>query len=658
MQQRLVAPIEHEFRTLVSRAAVAFGLALLVGTALIVNGVLAFSAPVTQAIAIALTGWLLGGFVATAWLARTAHLRLPVWLSSLAAIAGIAYALADQGLLSGGVPPLPPVPFGVRVGGPTLLLAGGVASALLLAWVAQVALRGAIEREARFRALLSIGTDWYWELDRELKVTTVASSQGGKSFPHELVLMGRRPWEGALEASAEAWSMLQNTMLTHQPFRDFIVSRRRGPDAVLEHYAVSGEPRIVAGRFAGFWGVVRKVTIEVEARRALAAAKSQAEQASRAKTAFLANTSHEMRTPLHGVLGLARLARESRDERVRQGYLDSLLESAQALSCTISDVLDVSRIEAGRLAIQHAQFDLPALLAGLQRTFDEAARRKGVALRLSVETSLPRQVEGDSLRVRQVLDSLVGNAVKFTDRGLVQVRVETAAPDRIRFVVTDTGPGVAPELLERLFEPFTQADESDTRRVGGLGLGLWIARQLTERMGGEIHAVSTPGLGSSFRVELPLPECEAAPAMPPRYPSRRAVVAGLRVLLVEDNALNRLIASTMLRENGVIVVEVGDGEEAVAVVESGAGPFDLVLMDLQMPGITGYEATRRLRQRHDAASLPIVALTAAALDSERAQALAVGMNDFIAKPADANQLLDAVARHARAASPVRVRAGT
>ena len=570
MQHRLVAPIEREFRTLVSRAAVVFGLALLVGTALIVNGGLAFSAPVTQAIAIALTGWLLGGFVATAWLARTAHLRLPVWLGSLGAIAGIAYALADQGLFTGVVPP---VPFGVRVGGPTVLLAGGVASALLLAWVAHVALRGAIERETRFRALLSIGTDWYWEMDRELKLSMVASSQGGRAFPDDVALLGRRPWEGGLEASAEAWTVLHSTMLAHRPFRDFIVSRRRLPDAALEHYAVCGEPRIVAGRFVGFWGVVRKVTIEVEARRALAAAKVQAEQASRAKTAFLANTSHEMRTPLHGVLGLARLARESRDEQTRQGYLDSLLESAQALSCTISDVLDVSRIEAGRLAIQRAQFELPVLLAGLQRNFDDAARRKGVALRLSVDPSLARVVEGDSLRVRQVLDSLVGNAVKFTERGLVQIRVEAAAPDRIRFVITDTGPGVAPELLERLFEPFTQADESDTRRVGGLGLGLWIARQLTERMGGEISAVSTPGMGSSFRVELPLPACAAAPAVPAERPPRHARVAGLRVLLVEDNALNRLIASTMLRENGVAVVEAGDGEEAVAIVESGATAF-------------------------------------------------------------------------------------
>ena len=655
MQHRLVAPIEREFRTLVSRAAVVFGLALLVGTALIVNGGLAFSAPVTQAIAIALTGWLLGGFVATAWLARTAHLRLPVWLGSLGAIAGIAYALADQGLFTGVVPP---VPFGVRVGGPTVLLAGGVASALLLAWVAHVALRGAIERETRFRALLSIGTDWYWEMDRELKLSMVASSQGGRAFPDDVALLGRRPWEGGLEASAEAWTVLHTTMLAHRPFRDFIVSRRRSPDAALEHYAVCGEPRIVAGRFVGFWGVVRKVTIEVEARRALAAAKAQAEQASRAKTAFLANTSHEMRTPLHGVLGLARLARESRDEQTRQGYLDSLLESAQALSCTISDVLDVSRIEAGRLAIQRAQFELPVLLAGLQRNFDDAARRKGVALRLSVDPSLARVVEGDSLRVRQVLDSLVGNAVKFTERGLVQIRVEAAAPDRIRFVITDTGPGVAPELLERLFEPFTQADESDTRRVGGLGLGLWIARQLTERMGGEISAVSTPGMGSSFRVELPLPACAAAPAVPAERPPRHARVAGLRVLLVEDNALNRLIASTMLRENGVTVVEAGDGEEAVAIVESGATAFDLVLMDLQMPGISGYEATRRLRKRHDAASLPIVALTAAALDNERAQALAVGMNDFLAKPADARQLLEAVARHARARPDLKVPAGT
>ncbi len=658
MRPGFVLPLERELLGMVRRTMIAFGVALVLSAAMLATGGLAQTTPAVQATAIALTGCLLGGFVATGWLSRAIGSTWPWGLAAVLAMAALWRALDAPGRVIGQDAGAPAS--GLGVGVPGLLLAGGVGTALVLAWVAHRALRGALERETRFRALLSIGADFYWEVGGDLRVSVLASAATDWKPVNERRVLGRMPWQAGLEASAEAWTVLKNTLDAQRPFRDFIVSYRLEPRGPLEHFAISGEPRSVAGRFGGYWGVARRVTEDVEGRRALSSAKRQAEQASRAKTAFLANTSHEMRTPLHGVLGLARLAREAGDEVSRRHYLDSLLESAQALSSTISDVLDVSRIEAGRFALHTGTFDLVDAVTLVQGQFEESARAKGLRLTVHIDPALPRRVEGDSLRVRQVLEALVGNAVKFTAQGMIRLLVEPAGPDRIRFVVSDTGPGIDARSLERLFEPFTQADESDTRRAGGLGLGLWIARQLTERMNGEIRALSTPGMGSSFRVELPLPACAVAPAQAPASADEPvpASLPGLRVLLVEDNPLNRLLAGTMLRQSGVLVDEVADGEAAIHAVENARVPYDLVLMDLHMPGISGYEATRRLRSRHDREQLPIVALTAAALDAERDQAFAVGMNDFLAKPVDARELTGAVARHARRAERVRTPAGT
>ncbi|HPU51088.1 MAG TPA: PAS domain S-box protein [Burkholderiaceae bacterium] len=398
------------------------------------------------------------------------------------------------------------------------------------------------------------------------------------------------------------------------------------------------------------------ITDEREAQQALAAAKDQAEAASRAKSAFLANTSHEIRTPLNGVVGLARLARDCGDAKVRDGYLHRLVENAEGLSEIISDILDLSKIEAGKLTLESVAFDLPRLLESVYRAFSESARSGGLAFDVEIELhadgSPVRWVFGDPVRLRQILSNLVANAIKFTERGSVRLSARRGEGDLITFDVHDTGIGLDGDTASRLFTPFTQADVSTTRRFGGTGLGLSICKELTTLMGGRIGIDSKPGEGSRFWVEVALPAADPAAVSeadiePPRQ------FAGARVLLVEDNELNRLIASSMLQSWDIDVQEAVDGEEALALVESANGRFDLVLMDIHMPGMSGYEATEQLRRKFGAAELPIVALTAAALASEQAHALSVGMNDFVPKPIDVEQLRTVVSRWLRRSASAR-----
>ncbi|MFT3818771.1 MAG: PAS domain S-box protein [Rubrivivax sp.] len=397
--------------------------------------------------------------------------------------------------------------------------------------------------------------------------------------------------------------------------------------------------------------IVEDVTERRQFEATLARARDDAEAASRAKSAFLANTSHELRTPLHGMLGLADLARSADldDERRRQ-YLDQISETAQSLTGIISDILDLSKIEAGKLQIETTHFDLGELLRAVCRAYGTLAQGRDLALRLQLEPGSEGIVRGDPLRVRQIVGNYLSNAVKFNQRGEVRLRAQRSG-ERVRIEVHDSGDGIAPEVQARLFRPFTQADESTTRRFGGTGLGLSICRELAHLMGGEVGVRSEPGVGSCFWAELPLPPL-AAPAAPAPVPPAAASAAadrlrGAHVLMVEDNAVNMLIAVAMLERWGVAVGQAADGEEAVQQVEQAAAegrPYDAVLMDLQMPVMSGYEATRALRARAAGRSVPIIALTAAALVSEREQALADGMDDFLTKPIDAERLSATLAR--------------
>jgi PAS domain S-box-containing protein len=421
------------------------------------------------------------------------------------------------------------------------------------------------------------------------------------------------------------------------------------------------------GRRGGTIWILEDVTERRRVERELASARDAAEAASRAKSAFLANMSHEIRTPLHGLMGLAELARNPElPEARRTEYLARLVDSARALSAVINDILDLSKIEAGRLDLEYQPFDLKALCTTVAYAQEPVAHQRGLALSVSFDEALHERVLGDAVRLRQILDNFLSNALKFTLHGSVSVHVQPAEGERVRFKVRDSGPGIDAATQARLFQPFVQADESVTRRYGGTGLGLAICRELARLMGGEVGVVSEPNAGSEFWVELPLPAAPAADATAPPSSadgspadgngSNDRALEGARVLVVEDNPVNMLIADSMLRQWGVEVLQAGDGYEAIEVVgrecgEPGARGLDLVLMDVHMPRLSGDEATVRLRERWDAQSLPIVALTAAALVAEQQHALAVGMNDFVTKPIESQRLRDVVLRWVRRPLP-------
>ncbi len=399
--------------------------------------------------------------------------------------------------------------------------------------------------------------------------------------------------------------------------------------------------------------IIEDITARHAAEQALARARDEAEAANRAKSAFLANTSHELRTPLNGMMGLARLARDERtDDARRRQYLDQIVESTQSLAGIISDILDLSKIEAGKLQIEAGAFDLGALLQTLQRNYATLADARGLVLTL--QAAPLGRVRGDAMRLRQVLSNYLGNALKFTPTGGVVLRARRLPEgELVRFEVQDSGPGISAEAQARLFEPFTQADQSTTRRYGGTGLGLSICRELATLMGGRVGLHSRPGEGSLFWAELPLPPAEeAAPPPPPEPGDDSAELQGRRVLMAEDNAVNMMIAVALLEAWGLQVTQASDGHEALAAVQAAVAmgrPFDVVLMDVQMPHMSGHEATRALRAAGH--RLPVIALTAAALVTEREEALRAGMNDFLTKPIDADRLRAALRRWCNHPSP-------
>jgi len=534
----------------------------------------------------------------------------------------------------------------------------------------------AYETAAELRALFQAFPDLFLRLDRDGNVLDCKGGQSSDPFLSAEKFADRNLKDilapAVVEVFAEAQDKVRKT--TTLEVIEFKAEGRQGEQVY--------ESRLLPLSWDHWIAVVRNITArksgelklteyaqELEHKNEeLEAALATAREATQLRSRFLANMSHEIRTPMNGVLGMTDFLLATKLTAEQQEFAESIKGSADALMALINDILDLSKIEAGKMRLDRVPFQLGATIAEVASMFALEARLKGLEFVSSIPADLPRVV-GDPGRLRQVLRNLLGNALKFTDRGEIGVRAELLNEAtnvvQVRFTVHDTGIGMPTDQQSRLFESFTQGDGSSTRRHGGTGVGLAISKQLVELLGGEIGVASEPGHGSRFwftasfgkaspaETPAPKPAVEqdrvirstsrapiAAPAARPQKPV--PIASHLRVLLAEDNEINQRITLRLLEKLGVPADAVVNGREAVQALEK--RKYDLVLMDCQMPDMDGFEATAIVRSREVGTHTPICALTANAMEGDRERCLAAGMDDYISKPVGLEKLQKAVDR--------------
>ncbi len=506
-----------------------------------------------------------------------------------------------------------------------------------------------VQALARSKQRLTLATEIaninVWEMDyRNRQLASDGVPQiGGAGATYES--LNADIWRGVHPSDRErAQALWDQHVADGTPYR--LVHRmmqRGGP-----HYWVESAIEAIKderGRIVRTVGVMRNIDDEKRAELALAKARDDAEAANRAKSLFLATMSHEIRTPLNGVLGMAQAMAMDELTSVQRERLGVVHASGEALLAILNDVLDLAKIEAGKLDLEDIEFDLDEVARGAHQAFTAQANKKGLTFALDID-SAQGLYRGDPTRLRQILYNLVSNALKFTDRGEISVTARWR-DETLALSVTDTGVGIPADRLQALFGRFDQADASTTRRFGGSGLGLAICRELAEMMGGSIEVESTLGFGSTFTVSLPLRRVgdgRASLALPaPPAPDDEAHALKLRVLAAEDNTVNQLVLKTLLKQVGIEPVLVSNGAEAVIAWEQ--DDWDVILMDVQMPKMDGPTAARTIREQEreaDRRRTPIIALTANVMSHQLADYLAAGMDGHVAKPIEAGRLFEAL----------------
>ena len=500
-------------------------------------------------------------------------------------------------------------------------------------------------REQRFEDFADAASDWFWEMDEELRFSYFSERFTELTgVPKEKLLGKTREETGIPGVDPVVWERHLAELHAHLPFRNFTHPRTLS-DGREVWLSISAKPHFdKTGKFKGYRGIGTEITRLKQAEQELRISLEKAEVANKAKSEFLANMSHEIRTPMTAVIGMADLLAQGDLKAEQRQQAITIKRSGEALVDILNDILDLSRLEAGKLELVPGDFHLPNLVRGIVGLLVNHAKAKGIGLVCDLPDNLPQAVHGDATRIRQALINLVGNGIKFTEAGEVRITLSHRPREDgcsvVRFEVIDTGIGIATTDIDRVFSKFEQEDSSISRRFGGSGLGLTICQQLIGLMKGETGVESEKDSGSTFWFEIPL---EAANGAAPDQFEEAVTVTKrpqrqLRILVAEDNAVNQMLITTQLKQFGHSSVVARDGREAIK--KAMAGPFDAILMDVRMPNMDGLEATRNIRSTDGANRItPIIAVTADAMIDDEAEFLGAGMDAVVTKPIDFSSLM-------------------